>query len=288
MINIRRTLLMTPAVEKKKIEKASSLDIDAVLIDLEDSIVPNEKISAREKAVESLKSVDFGFRERMVRINGIETEYWKDDLNAIINTELSSIMIPKVEKPSDIEQIEIYIDKLEEENKISRNIGLILTIETAKGLVNIDQICQNSRRIEGLFLGSGDYSMSTGIRICPESLQYPRSRLAVSAAARGVQAIDAAYFINVKDVDEVKHDSLLAKDLGFSGKVIFHPLQITPVNEVFTPTFEEIEKAKKIVSAYEKSSKEGVGVFLVDGEFVAIDIVRMAQKTLAIADKMTH
>lgn len=279
----RRTILLTPATEAKKLEKACTMDVDAIMLDLEDSIPPPRKLDARSSAVQLLQILPFGYREKMVRINGVQTEYWIDDLHAVLPMKLSAIMIPKVESVADVNTLEKCMDEIEQKLDISTITPLILTIETALGLIHVEEIVNCSRRIEGVFLGSGDYKVSTGIRITRESLLYPRSRIAVAAATRSIQAIDAAYFADVKDVVAVREDALAASDLGFTGKVIFHPNQIKPVNEVFTPTIEEIEKAKAIVNAYEEAYKKGIGVFLVGNEFVAIDIVHMARRTLARA-----
>jgi citrate lyase subunit beta/citryl-CoA lyase len=279
----RRTILLTPATEEKKLEKACLLEVDAVILDLEDSIPPPRKLDARRSAVHLLKTLDFGYRERMVRINGVQTEYWLEDLASVLPLNLSAVMIPKVESAADVMTLEKEMDELEEKNGLSRITPVILTIETALGITCVEDIVRVSRRAQGVFLGSGDYSVSTGIRITRESLLYPRSRMAAAAATKNIQAIDAAYFADVKDVAAVREDALAARDLGFTGKVIFHPNQVAPVNEVFTPTAEEIEKAKLILDAYEQAYQKGVGVFLVGKDFVAIDVVLMARRTLARA-----
>jgi citrate lyase subunit beta/citryl-CoA lyase len=280
---VRRTILLTPAIEAKKLEKACSLDVDAVMLDLEDSIPPTRKAEARNSAVQLLKTLRVGHRERMVRINGVQTEYWVEDLRAVLPLKLSAIMIPKIESVADVNTLEKRMDEIEEEYEISRITPLILTIETALGLIYVEEILNCSRRAEGLFLGSGDYSVSTGIKITRESLLYPRSRIAVAAATRKIQAIDAAYFADIRDEVAVREDALAARDLGFTGKVIFHPNQIKPVNEVFTPTVEEIERANLILNAYEQASQKGIGVFLVGNDFVAVDVACMARRTLARA-----
>ncbi|MDI6754777.1 MAG: CoA ester lyase [Thermodesulfobacteriota bacterium] len=284
----RRTILLTPAVDEGKVRKACGLDVDAIMLDLEDSIVPAKKKEAREAAAHLLGKLSFGHRERMVRINGVQTDFWLEDLRAVLPLNLGGLMVPKVESAREVLLLEDRMDELEAELGIREKTPVIVTVETAAGLIVVEPILQASRRVQGVFLGSGDYAVSTGIRITRESLLYPRSRIAVAAAQRGIQAIDAAYFQDVRDEKAVREDALAARDLGFTGKIIFHPLQAGPVNEVFTPSPAEVERAQKIMAAYEKAAKEGVGVFLVDNDFVAIDIVHMARRILARANKISQ
>ena len=278
----RRTFLLLPGHEPRKTAKAATLAIDAVIFDMEDGVPPTHKQAARDGIHAALTNVDYGRRERMVRINGIDTNLWRDDLDALDGLPVDGLYLPKVEDPAQITELRRYLDG--KDGPLAR-AALFATVETALGLTRVEDIAA-AGGLAGLFFGSGDYSLSTGIEISRESLLYPRSRIAVAAAANGLQAVDVAYFKDVKDGARAREDALDARALGFTGKVVFHPNQIDPVNDVFTPGEDEIAHAEKILSAFEESKGTGRGVFMVDGDFVAVDIALMAEKVLRRAGRL--
>lgn len=273
----RRTFMLMPGSDARKAAKAATLDVDAVVLDLEDSIPPASKTLARDTVRASLAGIDFGEREIMVRINGYDTPFWKQDIEALGECHVDGVFIPKVEH---VDQLDEMIEVLRALPSSSRTAAVFATIETALGLIHVDTIAASNKGLAGLFFGSGDYSVSTGIEISPDSLLYPRSRIVVAATANGLQPVDAAYFRDVKDGAAAQQDARLARGLGFSAKVLFHPNQIDPVNAVFTPTRTEIDRARRIIDAYEVAAQAGTGTLLLDGEFIAVDIALMAQRTL--------
>ena len=279
----RRTFLLLPGHEPRKTAKAATLAVDAVIFDIEDGVPPTHKQAARDGIREALTTVDYGGRERMVRINGIDTDLWKDDLAALDGLPVDGLYIPKVESADQIAEL---MDHLAGTARGLSGAAVYATIETALGLTKVEEIAA-AQGLAGLFFGSGDYKLSTGIEISWETLLYPRSRIAVAAAAHGLQSVDVAYFKDVKDADLARQDAKDARALGFTGKVVFHPNQVTPVNDVFTPSADEIAHARKILDAYEASKGTGQGVFMVDGDFVAVDIALMAEQVLARAGQMT-
>ena len=268
----RRTFLLLPA----------TLAIDAVIFDMEDGVPPTHKQAARDGIHAALTNVDYGRRERMVRINGIDTDLWREDLDALAGLPVDGLYIPKVEDPAQITELRRYLDGTDGP---LAGAALFATVETALGLTRVESIAA-AAGLTGLFFGSGDYSLSTGIEISRDSLLYPRSRIAVAAAANGLQAVDVAYFKDVKDGARAREDALDARALGFTGKVVFHPNQIDPVNDVFTPGEDEIAHAERILTAFEASKGSGRGVFMVDGDFVAVDIALMAEKVLRRAGRL--
>ncbi len=145
------------------------------------------------------------------------------------------------------------------------------------------EIAAASGRAVALFFGSGDYAAETGCRITPETLQTPRALIAAAAGMAGLQAIDAAYFLDVKNEAETKRDAETARDFGFCGKLIFHPNQIAVSNAVFTPTPADVARAEKIIGAYEAATTRGEGTAVVDGEFIAVDMLPPARRVLAVA-----
>lgn len=275
----RRSFLLLPGHERRKAEKAATLDVDAVIFDIEDAVPATHKQAARACIRESLAEIDFGGRELMVRINAVSTDLWEQDLAALAELELAGLYLPKVERAG---EVETFLKRCRDVAPSLERADVFATIETARGLTEVERIA-DVPGLSGLFFGSGDYALSTGIEISTETLNYPRARIAVAAAANAIQSVDVAYFRDVKDVAATEQDARDARALGFTGKVVFHPNQVAPVNAVFTPSDEEVARAERIIAAYEASSGSGKGVFLLDGEFVAIDIARMAERTLARA-----
>lgn len=283
---IRRTLLITPANRLDRVAKATSLPADGLVLDLEDGVAPADKPEARENIVEALTKLDFGRRERIVRLNGCGTEEQDLDLANLPVARLHAVMVPKVERAEDIEGLVIRIAELERAQGAARPVDIIASIETPRGLFAALPIAQASPRVSALFFGSGDYSLATGAAVTERALAVPRSLIVAAASMAGVQAIDAAYFNNVTDAGATETDAIVARELGFVGKLLFHPNQIEPCNRIFRPSPEELTKARRIIDAYDQAVADGRGTTVVDGTFVAIDIVLMARRALKLAERI--
>ncbi|MEM9356669.1 MAG: CoA ester lyase [Pseudomonadota bacterium] len=281
---LRRTMMLTPGNRPERLAKATQLNIDAATFDLEDGVGPDQKAEARQVINQQLATLDFGHRERLVRINAVGTDDYHLDMKELSFANVDAVFVPKVETPEQLAILDDALTAVEMALGDGRKRDVVATIETPRGMLNALAIADASDRTSALFFGSGDYSAATGAAVTNDALAFPRATLIAAASAAGLQAIDAAYFVAVKDAEATKRDALLAKDLGFVGKVIFHPNQIDPCNEIFSPTTAEVERAHKIVEAHTAAAAEGKGVAYVDGEFLAIDIVLMAQRVLAKAD----
>ena len=271
----RRTFLLMPGHDRRKAAKAAGLAADAVALDLEDGVPEAEKPLARTVVRETVQGTDFGGREVFVRLNGPGTAHLDADIEALAGLALDGVFIAKVEDPR---SLDAAIRRLGDSPP-----AVFAMIETARGLIEVERIAAVDG-LAGLFFGLGDFALSTGIELGRESLHYPRARIAVAAAAQGLQAIDVAYAADFRDGDAAREDALAARALGFTGKVVFHPNQIAAVNAVFTPDAAAVAQARRVVDAYRAALAEGRGVFLLDGEFVAIDVVRMAERTLRRAE----
>ncbi len=280
---LRRSLLITPGDRPERIAKSAMLDADAVVLDLEDGVGPEQKAAARSAIAKALAELDFGPRERSVRVNAVGTPEHAADLDALDVTRIDSIFVPKVEHPDQLHQLAAWLDREEIKYPRARPIEIIATIETPRGLFNALPIADASRRTTALFFGSGDYTAATGSAVTERTLAVPRALIVAAAAAAHIEAIDAAYFVAVKDVAATHADALVARELGFSGKLVFHPSQLAVANEVFTPSAAEIGRAHRIIAAYDAARREGRGTAYVDGEFIAVDIAVMAERTLARA-----
>lgn len=277
---LRRSLLITPGHQIDRIRKAAGLPADGVVMDIEDGVAPADKAAARASIMDALRSIPFGPRERVVRINAVGSAEYAADLAALDLSGLDTLFVPKVETADQLRQLSIHLDDVEREQRRVAPIEIIATIETPRGLLRALEIADASPRTTALFFGSGDYTAATGSSVTERALAVPRALIVAAAAAAGIEAIDAAYFTAVRDGEAARQDALIARELGFSGKLVFHPNQLAPVNEVFTPRTDDVAQARRIVEAYEAARREGRGTTVVDGTFIAVDIAQMAERTL--------
>lgn len=281
---LRRTMLLTPGNHLSRLEKATQLDVDSVVFDLEDGVAPNDKSEARDVINNALATLDFGHRERLVRVNAVGTPEFRDDLAALDVSNMDALFVPKVESAEQLRELDNILDDLENRQGVDHRIDVVATIETPRGLLRALDIADASQRTSALFFGSGDYAAATGSATTARAFEYPRATIAAAAAAGGLQAIDAAYFEAIKDPEATRNDAALGRELGFDGKIIFHPNQVGPCNDVFSPSPEDITRAQRIVDAHAKAVASGDGVAYVDGTFLAIDIVLMAERVLRKAE----
>ena len=280
---LRRSLLITPGDRPERIAKSATLDADGVVLDLEDGVGPEQKAAARTAIAEALATIDFGRRERIVRVNAVGTDEHEADLATLDISRLDSVFVPKVEDPEQLTRLAIWLDEAEQRQRRPHPVEIITTIETPRGLLQALPIASATTRTTALFFGSGDYTAATGSAVTESSLAVPRALIVAAAAAQRIEAIDAAYFVAVKDTAATEADALVARELGFSGKLVFHPSQIAVANAVFTPSIAEIARAQRIRKAYDEARQNGRGTAFVDGEFIAVDIAIMAERTLARA-----
>ena len=276
--------MLTPGNQEQRLLKAATLDVDAVIFDLEDGVGPDMKAEARRTVAQTLESVDFGWRERLVRINAVDTDDFDRDIENLPYGSFDTVFVPKVESAAQLIKLDRMLSDIEQSQQRPQPIEIIATIETPRGLFNALAIADASPRTTALFFGSGDYSAATGGSLTKDALAFARGTIVAAAAAAGLQAIDAAYFAAVKDAEATAADARLAKELGFAGKVVFHPNQLAVCNEIFSPSASELERAHRIVEAHRAAAAEGRGVAYVEGEFLAIDIVLMAKRIIRQAN----
>ena len=281
---IRRSVLMTPGNRPERLLKAMACAADVLVFDLEDGVPPDQKAAARVSIAQVLREAPRGDREICVRINGMATPDCSQDLAALPFDLVDTIMVPKVESAAELSKLDRTLASLGCDCKRERPVELIATLETPRGILNALSIADASARNTALFFGSGDYTSALGAPVSDSVLQYPRSVVAAAAAAAGLQAIDAAFFQDVKNTQATRRDALLARELGFSGKVVFHPDQIAVANQVFSPTPEELDRAKLLISTYRDSIRQGHGTAVGAGVFVAVDLVVAAERVLKLAD----
>ncbi len=277
---MRRSVMITPGHRPERLAKAVSLPADSLIFDLEDAVPPARKPEARAVVARALTELTFGHRERAVRLNGIGSADFAADVAAMPWAEIDAVMLPKVERAEDLQKLDAVL----EQTSPGREIAVIATLETPRGILNALQIADASPRLAAFFLGPGDYTMQTGGRITPRVLEFPRQILVAAAGAVGAQALDAPFLADLRDVAATRQDAEAARELGFSGKVVFHPDQIAPVNKAFTPSVEEVAKARRYIAAFQEAAAKGENLAYVDGTFIAMDLVPNMERILALAE----
>ena len=280
-IQARRSFIFTPGLKPEMFPKALKSGTDMVCIELEDGIAPQDKEIARNLALKLFqqKQENDGV-ERILRINCLREKFGIEDVKAILSTKSPppALMIPKVKTS---EEVNLLDDLLSEKG---HNCRLHIIIETNEGLENAFKIANCSKRIDALFFGGVDMSAELRCENKWEPLLYARSRIVHAAASAGIDAIDVPY-LDLEDPEGMKKEAIKAKELGFSGKGSIHPKQIPILNEVFTPTNETIERAKKITTTFESAN---TGLVVIDGKLIEKPVLREMYRILSIANKIKN
>lgn len=285
MKRLRRTMMFVPGNNPSMMRDAHIYGPDSIMFDLEDSVSIDEKDAARLLVYNALKTIDYGNVELVVRINPLSTPYGKLDVEAMVRAGAQVIRMPKTETPEEVVELEAEIEKVEK--KIGRPVGstlIMAAIESALGVINAYKIATASKRMMGIALGAEDYCANLKTQRSREGseLLLARQTIVVAARAAGIDALDTV-FSDLNDMEAFKDEVRLIKQLGFDGKSIINPRQIAPVNEVFTPTPKEIEKAKKIVAALQEAMAKGSGVISLNGKMIDKPVVIRAQRILDFA-----
>jgi citrate lyase subunit beta/citryl-CoA lyase len=279
---LRRSRLYLPGNEPKYFINAGLHEPDGLILDLEDSVAPTQKDAAQFLVRNALRSVDFYGGERMVRINQLPKGL--DDLKFIVPHNVHVILIPKCESAEQVKEVENEVKKLKSLHKIKSEIYLMPIIESAKGVIHSYEIASAGKNNCALAIGLEDYTADIGTQRTEGGKEsfYARCMVVNAARAAGIQPIDTVYS-DVSNMDGLRESVMEAKSLGFDGKGCIHPRQVKVVHEVFAPTAEEIEKAKKILLAFEDAERKGLGVVSVGSKMIDPPIVRRALKAINLA-----
>ncbi len=290
----RRSILSVPGHIAKMHAKAAGTSADVIMLDLEDSVPVSEKDNARQRVIDSLAAIDWGTKTVTARINALDTSYGYRDLKALAEeggSVLDAIVVPKVDHCGDVHFTERLLSGAELHRGLSRPIGIEAIIESAVGLERISEIAGASNRLKTLVFGVADYSASIGARLASisghgekEETLYPGhrwnfalSRIVMTAKAHGLMAIDAP-FGNYTDPEGLRRSAQIACALGCDGKWAIHPDQIEPLNSVFSPSAEDIARARKVLDAYDEARAKGRGAASVDGRMIDAATVRLAKQ----------
>ena len=285
ILRARRAILYVPGNETRKIEKAITLGADSVCLDLEDGVAPNRKVDARETIARAFRTLNFGASEKLGRINGVGTGFESDDLEALVPARPDGIVVPKVNDADELRWVSARIGEIEKrENLPEGSIALIGMIESARGLVNVAQIANADARLEALIFGAEDYAADVGATRTREGTEilYARSAIVVACAAFGIQAIDLL-FLDFRDADGLRAETLRGAQLGYVGTQVIHPNQVPIVQAVYTPDDATIAQAQRVADAAAEHLAQGRGAFALDNKMVDMPIIKAAQRVLARA-----
>ena len=304
---LHRSELAVPGTNPAFFEKAAQSNVDCIFLDLEDSIAPDEKETARKNVVEALNDIDWGNKTMLVRINGLDTQYmYKDVIDVVENCpRLDMLLIPKVGVPADVYTLDTLVTQIEIAKKREKKMGFEVLIETALGMANVEAIAQSSKRLEAMSFGVADYAASTRARTTviggahPEygvltdknedesprdfhwndMWHFAQARMVVACRAYGLRPIDGP-FGDFSDPDAYVAAAKRAAILGYEGKWAIHPSQIDLANDVFSPSDKEVTHAKRILEAMEQAAKEGKGAVSLDGRLIDVASIKMAENLI--------
>ena len=282
---MRRSMLFLPGNTPNMLINGNCLGSDAVIFDLEDAVSPAEKDAARILVRNTMKYMDFSGCEIIVRINSIDTPYWKKDVDEMLPQKPNLLLLPKTCSAADVQEADQYISEVEDQLGLSRNtVGLMPLIETAMGVENAFSIATASSRVQALFLGAEDLTADLRCKRTKEGreIEYARTRLVVAARAAGVDVYDTP-FTDVNDDEGIWKDAELAKALGFTGKASISPRHVDVINAVFSPTQKDIDYAYEVMDAIRLAKEQGKGAIALHGKMIDAPIVARAEQTIAAA-----
>ncbi len=285
---MRRSMLFLPGNNPNMLINGNCLGADAVIFDLEDAVSPAEKDAARILVRNTMRYMDFHGCEIIVRINSIDTAYWKQDIDEILPQRPSLILLPKTGTAADVLVADAYISAVEEKLGFAKNtVGLMPLIETALGVENAFAIASAANRVKALFLGAEDLTADLQCKRTKEGreIEYARTRLVVAARAAGVEVYDTP-FTDVNDDAGIVKDAQLAKALGFTGKASISPRHVETINSVFSPSQEDVDYAYEVMEAIAFAEEQGKGAIALHGKMIDAPIVARARQTIAMAEAL--
>ncbi len=281
----RRSALYMPGINARAIEKARSLPVDSVILDLEDSIAPEAKQEAREQVRSAIKAGGFGSREVVVRINGLDSEWWLPDVDMIHAVRPDAILVPKVSQAVTLQNLADRLMDLGTDHKVQ----VWAMVETPFAILNLREIAAMARdretRLSCLCIGTNDLAKEMRAKIVPgRAPVLPLLTTAILAArAYGIDILDGP-FNDLADAEGLASECAQARDLGFDGKTLIHPNQIAPCNAAFTPAPQDVAQARAIIAAFDLPENRNKGVIALDGRMVERLHAEIARRTVAIAD----
>lgn len=291
-----RSELAVPGSNQRMISKALASEADVVFLDLEDAVAEGEKTAARATVAQAIREGDWGDKRPAFRVNPLDSPRFYRDLIDVVETageRVALVVLPKVNRPEDVYVADTLLTQVEAHLGRSQKIGIEAQIETAEGLINCERVAAASPRVEALTFGPGDFAASAGMpaakigmpdawddRFPGHRWSYAMSRIVIAARAAGIRPIDGP-FADFRDLEGLRRSAEIARALGFDGKWCIHPAQIPIVNDVFSPSEDEVAWARRVLAALAAAERAGAGAVDVDGQMLDGASIRMAQRTLA-------
>ena len=281
-----RSLVFVPGNRANMLERARSFEADIIMVDLEDSVPPGEKVNARDMAREWVPALHSEGKRVMVRVNSLDTGLTRAELETVVSPALYGVSLGKVESVRDVRTLDGLLAPLEaSEGMEAGSLRVIPWIETAKAAWDARAIAGSSRRVVAIAFGAEDFTNDMGIERSDtgEEVAVPRAWVPVAARAAEVSALDSP-FVRFRDPDALREDARRARSMGYTGKFAIHPAQLEIINETFSPSAEELEYARRVMEAWDAAESGGRGSLALDGRMVDVPVVKRAQNLLAFAE----
>lgn len=294
-LRARRSQLSVPGSSEKMLAKGAASKADHVFCDLEDAVAPSAKVEARKKIIQALNSLDWSGKTRCVRINDVSTEWCHGDIIELVEgagQNIDTIMLTKPYSAADVIFLDRMLTQLEKKLRLDRPIGIEVLIEEVQALQKVEEIASCSPRMECLIFGMGDYSGSQGIDTKSigsadgypgDIFHYARWRITMAARSAGIDAVDGP-FANFHDEEGYRREAIRSRCLGMVGKWAIHPAQIEPALDVFSPSREDVERARRQEAAYREAEAQGFGAVQVDGVMIDVAVLRLTRNVLQKAE----
>ena len=282
---LRRTMMFMNAQKPGLIRDAYIYGCDSIMLDLEDAVAESQKDAARFSLYHALKSIDYGDTEVIVRINGLDTPHWREDIRVCVAGGADGIRIAKCECARDVKTVEQAVEEAEEEFGVEKGRTLLMAaLESPRGILNAYEICCASDRLFGVAISGGDFRKCMQTQFQPDGVDMlaARGQMLLAARAAGVQCFDTV-FTDLDDMEGFEAEVRQNKAMGFDGKSLINPKQIRPVHRIFSPTEKEVLQARRTLLAYREQAEAGVGVFTLDGRMIDIAFIPGAERTLRLA-----
>ena len=282
---LRRTMMFMNAQKPGLIKDAYIYGCDSIMLDLEDAVAENQKDAARFSLYHALTTIDYGGTEVIVRINGLDTPHWREDVRVCVAGGADGIRIAKCECARDVNTVEEAVERAEEEFGAEKGRTLLMAaLESPRGILNAYDICCASERLFGVAISGGDFRRCMQTSFQPDGVDMlaARGQMLLAARAAGVQCFDTV-FTDLDDMEGFEAEVRQNKAMGFDGKSLINPKQIRPVHRIFSPTEKEVLQARRTLLAYREQAEAGVGVFTLDGRMIDIAFIPGAERTLRLA-----
>ena len=287
-MELLRSLIFVPGNRPNMLERALNFPADIIMVDLEDSVPPAEKVAARDVAAEWVPRLRQAGQRVMVRCNSLDTGLTRDELATVISSDLYGVSVGKTESVGDLREIEGMISPLEiGANLEAGHVNLIPWVESARAIVNVNEMAAALVRTVALAFGAEDFTNDMGIQRTDdgEEVYHARCTVAIAARAAGLASLDSPY-VAFRNPDGLRKDAAVARGMGYTGKFAIHPSQVETINELFSPLPEDVAYARRVMEAWRNAEANGRGSLALDGKMVDVPVVKRAQNLLALVDEI--